>query len=43
MEADAKKKQEAIDKCVSKFKGRTYIKIKSRNFQCNQLKKWEND
>ena len=43
MEADAKKKQEAIDKWVSKFKGRTYIKIKSRSFQCDQLKKWEND
>lgn len=43
MEADAKKKQEAIDKWVSKFKGKTYIKIKSRNFQCSQLKKWENE
>lgn len=43
MAAEAKKKQQAIDKWVAKYKGKTYIKIKTRELHCDNIKKWVND
>lgn len=43
MAAEAKKKQMAIDKWVTKYRGKTYIKIKTRDFSCDNIKKWVNE
>ena len=43
MAAETKKKQLAIDKWVAKYKGKTYIKIKTREFHCDNIKKWVNE
>jgi peptidyl-prolyl cis-trans isomerase SurA len=43
MAAEAKKKQQAIDKWVTRYKGKTYIKIKTRELHCENIKKWVNE
>lgn len=42
MEADADKKQKAIDAWVDKYRKKTYIRINMRNLECDFIKKWDN-
>lgn len=42
MEADRAKKQRAIDSWVEKYRKKTYIRIKARNFDCDFIRNWEN-
>lgn len=43
LEADAKKKGDAVSKWVEKYRRKTYIRIKDRDFVCDQLNNWENE
>lgn len=42
LEADADKKQKAIDSWVDKYRKKTYIRINMRNLECDFIKKWDN-
>jgi hypothetical protein len=43
MDTEAKKKHLSIDKWVAKYKGKTYIKIKTRELHCDNIKNWVNE
>lgn len=43
MEAEAKKKQKAMDDWVTKHRIKTYIRIKARDLECAEMDAWEHD
>jgi peptidyl-prolyl cis-trans isomerase SurA len=43
IEAEARKKQQVVDKWVEKYRSKSFIKLYTRNFNCERLKKWENE
>jgi hypothetical protein len=40
---EARKKQQVVDKWVEKYRSKSFIKLYTRNFNCERLKKWENE
>jgi peptidyl-prolyl cis-trans isomerase SurA len=43
MEAEARKKQETLDKWVEKFRKKTYVKILSKEVNCENLERWNHE
>jgi peptidyl-prolyl cis-trans isomerase SurA len=43
MEAENRKKQKAVDNWVYKHRTKTYIRIKARNLDCDNLTAWEHE
>ncbi|MFM6953240.1 MAG: peptidylprolyl isomerase [Bacteroidota bacterium] len=43
MEAESRKKQKAVDSWVYKHRTKTYIRIKARNLDCDNLTVWEHE
>lgn len=43
MEAENQKKQKAVDAWVLKHRTKTYIRIKARNLDCDNLMAWEHE
>lgn len=43
LEAESQKKQKAVDDWVMKHRKKTYIRIKSRDLQCNNLRAWDHE
>jgi len=43
MEAENRKKQKAVDTWVYKHRTKTYIRIKARNLDCENLTVWEHE
>lgn len=43
MEAEAKKKQKAMNAWVFKHRSKTYIRIKARNLVCDEMLAWDHD
>jgi len=43
MEAESRKKQQALDRWVEKFRAKTFIKVMPRDIECENLARWNND
>lgn len=43
MEAESRKKQAAVDTWVAKHRSKTYIRIKARDLECENLTVWDHD
>lgn len=43
MEAESRKKQEALDKWVDKFRAKTYIRVMPRGIECENISRWNHE
>lgn len=43
MEAESRKKQQALERWVEKFRAKTFIKVMPRDIECENLARWNHD
>jgi hypothetical protein len=43
MEAESRKKQQALDAWVAKFREKTFIRVMPRGIECENIARWNHD